>query len=76
MTKFIVDLDLDGYEDTNEHDVACQEFIHDQLNFAGSGVTVTRFQELKLDAGSFGRVCLACGHTKESLEDVWGKDGR
>ena len=45
MPKFIVDLRLDGYDSEEEMSAACEEFIYDQLNFAGSGVTVTRVNE-------------------------------
>jgi len=41
MARFIVDLWLDGYESEEEMKEACAEFIYEQLNFAGSGVTVT-----------------------------------
>lgn len=44
MTKFVVDLWLDGYETDEEHDAACVEFIIDQLNFAGSGVSVEKYE--------------------------------
>lgn len=44
MTKFIVDLYLDGYENQEEHDKACEEFIQDSLDFSGSGVSVESFQ--------------------------------
>lgn len=45
MAKFIVDLWLDGYDSEEEMTAACEEFIYNQLNFAGSGVTVTKIAE-------------------------------
>lgn len=45
MPKFIVDLWLDGYDTEEEMAAACEEFIYDQLNFSGSGVTITRVTE-------------------------------
>ena len=49
MTKFIVDLWLDGYDSEEEHDVACKEFIYEQLNFSASSVTVTEIKENEND---------------------------
>jgi len=45
MPKFIVDLWLDGYESEEEMEKACEEFIYEQLNFAGSGVTIQKVDE-------------------------------
>lgn len=45
MAKFIVDLWLDGYETEEEMEEACAEFIYEQLNFAGSGVRITKMEE-------------------------------
>jgi len=42
MTKFIVDLWLDGYESEEEMEKACEEFIYDQLNFSASSVKITK----------------------------------
>ena len=42
MTKFIVDLWLDGYGTEEEMIEACEEFIYDVLDFSASSVTVTR----------------------------------
>lgn len=39
--KFIVDLELDGYESEAEHAEACRVFIEEQLDFSGSCVEVT-----------------------------------
>ena len=47
MPKFIVDLWLDGYETEEEMAEACETFIHDQLNFSGSGVKVTKIPSPK-----------------------------
>jgi hypothetical protein len=42
MARFVVDLWLDGYEDDEEMARACEEFIREQLSFAGSGVNVVK----------------------------------
>lgn len=44
MTKFVIDLWLDGYETEEEHDAACVEFIQDQLDFTASSVTVEKME--------------------------------
>lgn len=43
--KFIVDLELDGYESEEEMKMACIEFIKDQLDFSASSVTVEVFED-------------------------------
>ena len=43
--NFIVELYLDGYDTEEEMNVACREFIYEQLNFAASGVTITEMEE-------------------------------
>ena len=43
--KFIVDLDLDGYENKDEMREACKEFIMESLDFSGSSVTVEDYSE-------------------------------
>lgn len=45
MSKFIVDLWLDGYNSEEEAEKACEKFIYEQLNFAGSGVKIKRVTE-------------------------------
>lgn len=45
MPKFLVDLWLDGYDSEEEMAKACEEFIYDQLNFAGSGVSIKKVTE-------------------------------
>lgn len=49
MAKFLVDLVLDGYESEEEMAAACPEFIYDQLNFGGSGVTVRKLTESEIE---------------------------
>ena len=44
MAKFIVDLWLDGYEDEEEMEAACEEFIYEQLNFSASSVKITKLE--------------------------------
>ena len=41
MAKFLVDLWLDGYDSEEAMAKACEEFIYEQLNFAGSCVKIT-----------------------------------
>ena len=43
--KFIVDLELDGYETEEEEKKACEEFIYEQLNFAASSVSIEVYKE-------------------------------
>jgi hypothetical protein len=43
MAKFVVDLWLDGYETQEEMEKACEVFIYQQLNFTGSSVKVSMF---------------------------------
>ena len=38
--KFIVELSLDGYETEKEEELACIEFIEEQLNITSSSVKV------------------------------------
>jgi hypothetical protein len=45
MPKFIVDLDLDGYETEQEMALACKEFILESLNFSASTVSVADYDE-------------------------------
>ena len=45
MTKFIVDLWLDGYETEEEHDAACKDFIYEQLNFSASSVDIIEMED-------------------------------
>ena len=45
MPKFIVDLWLDGYDNEEEMEQACLEFLEDTLNFSGSCVEVTKYIE-------------------------------
>lgn len=42
MTQFIVDIDLDGYEDEESHANACKEFMEETLDFSASSVSVTK----------------------------------
>lgn len=49
MAKFVVDLWLDGYESEEEMAAAGEEFIKDQLNFAGSGVTVRELTRSEIE---------------------------
>lgn len=44
MSKFIVDLWLDGYDDENERAEAEKEFIYDQLNMTASSVKISEFE--------------------------------
>jgi len=42
MTRFIIDIHLDGYDTKEEHDEACEELIYDQLNSAGACIKIER----------------------------------
>jgi len=45
MPKFIVGLWMDGYDTEEEMEEACEEFIHEQLNFAASYVQIIKIEE-------------------------------
>lgn len=73
MPRFIVDLELDGYENDQEMADACLEFINEQLNFSASSVeaytlkesgmtllTKERFNDL-LESEDFLQCLHACG---------------
>lgn len=47
MPKFIVDLHLDSYETKEELEAACEKFIFEQLNSAGSSATIYKVIEIK-----------------------------
>jgi hypothetical protein len=42
MARFVIDLWLDGYDSEAEMIEACEEFIQEQLSFAGSGVKIVK----------------------------------
>jgi len=46
MPRFIVDLELDGYNTDEEREAACIEFIEDQLDFSASSVKVSKFDTM------------------------------
>jgi hypothetical protein len=52
--KFLINLELDGYEDEKSHEKACRAFIEEQLDFSGSSVKILGtgkfFTEAQLDA--------------------------
>jgi len=52
MSKFIVELYLDGYETEKEMEDACEEFIYDQLNFTASCVKIERIKDPATDIRS------------------------
>lgn len=45
MSKFLVELWLDGYDNEKEMEEACEEFIYEQLNITASSVTVTKIED-------------------------------
>lgn len=47
MAKFLVELWMDGYDSKEEMDIACEEFINDQLDMSASSVTVTKIEDTK-----------------------------
>jgi len=42
MPRFEVELWIDGYESDEEMELACEEFIYDQLNFSASEVKIKK----------------------------------
>lgn len=48
MTKYIVDLSLDGYDSPEDAKKAEIEFINEQLNFSASYVKVTQLNDIKI----------------------------
>ena len=42
MPKFEIELWLDGYDSEEEMELACEEFIYDQLNFSASSVKIIK----------------------------------
>lgn len=47
--KFLVDLELDGYDTEEEMKEACLTFIEEQLNFSASSVRVRTLTEQEID---------------------------
>jgi hypothetical protein len=45
MPIYLLDLDLDGYEDEEERKKACDVFIMDQLDFSASSVKFNRLED-------------------------------
>lgn len=45
MTRFLVDLWLDGYDSEEEMAEACEEFIYEQLNFSASDVKIQKLDD-------------------------------
>lgn len=61
MPKYLVDLCLDGYESEKERKEACDEFLHDQLDFSASSVHYEHLTELEDNP------------TIKQLADLWNK---
>ena len=68
MSKFIVELWLDGYETNEEMEGACLEFIEDQLNITASSVKVEKF-----DSNIEERVKLLENILKQIIDDLPSK---
>lgn len=49
MAQFLVKLYLDGFNSEEESEEGMEEFIYDQLNFAGSGVTVRKLTPSEIE---------------------------
>ena len=50
MAQFIIDVVLDGYDSEEEMlKSGLEEWIYDQLNFGGSGVTVRKLTKFEVD---------------------------
>ena len=56
--KFIVDLDLDGYETEEEMEQACIAFIEESIDFSASSVSVSKY------------ILEVCPRCKESYEGM------
>jgi hypothetical protein len=67
MAKFIVELSLDGYENEDEMEAACEEFIYEQLNFAGSSVKITKVERPAPPVPK----CCVCETTENLYRDGW-----
>jgi hypothetical protein len=50
MSRYVVDLELDGYETKEEREAAEVEFIKEQLDFSASSVKVYKLVEDKSTA--------------------------
>lgn len=48
MTKFVIDLWLDGYETEEEMVAGCKEFIENALNFSGSSISIRELTEFEV----------------------------
>ena len=71
MSKFIVDLYLDGYETEKEMEDACEEFIYDQLNFTASSVKIERIKDPASDRLDPTNEASEISPTREHLEDPY-----
>ncbi len=66
MTKYIVDLSLDGYSNEKEEKLAGIEFINESLDFSASSVSVEIYDEcgwLEKEDGEEGYWDTSCGNS-------------
>ena len=47
--KFLIDLNMDGYNSPEEEQQACKEFIEDQLDFTASSVKILWMEDLSAE---------------------------
>jgi hypothetical protein len=59
MSVYLLDLDLDGYDNEGDRKKACDVFIMDQLNFSASSVHFEHLEET------------SDGPTIKQLADLW-----
>lgn len=73
MTKYLIDLWLDGYETEEEREPAQREWIEEQLNFTASSVKLLDLTQLEADAklGRLVRKLPLGSYLYHSRADVW-----
>lgn len=59
MSKFLVNLEFDGYDSLEEKIITEEEFIGDQLNCSGGGVSITK---LDFSTPDLVFICRKCEH--------------
>ena len=69
MGKYLVELDLDGYEDEAEQEAAEVEFIYEQLNFSASSVKVSKLVEDSATADTIDPLVIEVPLPREEGED-------
>lgn len=70
--EFRVGLWLDGYEDQKSHDLACEEYIYDQLNMTASSVAIEPFVDLQSKLQELEEMCEGLVEAARNLEEDCG----